>query len=158
PGPLLPSRPLQPLLARDRGRLRPSRSGRAQLPRHRTRRALLAPRGRGRSGAGGDDRRRGAVHDGSVTDGPNLRLAGEVLQQLLEDGGVPSHRVQLARAATDKLLRSAIAGQEDGSAYVITGDIPAMWLRDSTAQVVPLLALAPHVPGLADLVRGVLRT
>jgi meiotically up-regulated gene 157 (Mug157) protein len=98
------------------------------------------------------------VHDGNVNDAPNAKLAGEALRQLLTDAAVPEHRVELACAATDLLLRRAIVRHDDGSAYVITGDIRAMWLRDSTAQVTPLLALAPHVPGLADLVRGVLRT
>ena len=47
--------------------------------------------------------------------------------------------------------------REDGTVFVVTGDIPAMWLRDSAAQVRPLLALAEHVPYVVDLVTGVLR-
>ena len=31
---------------------------------------------------------------------------------------------------------------EDGTSYVFTGDIPAMWLRDSTAQVRHYVPLA----------------
>ncbi|MCG6568528.1 glycoside hydrolase family 125 protein [Tessaracoccus sp. ZS01] len=38
--------------------------------------------------------------------------------------------------------------------FVITGDIPAMWLRDSSAQVLPFLRLA-HVPEVAAVLRGV---
>ena len=40
---------------------------------------------------------------------------------------------------------------------VITGDIPAMWLRDSTAQVWPYLPLAKHDPKLRQLLAGVVR-
>jgi meiotically up-regulated gene 157 (Mug157) protein len=40
---------------------------------------------------------------------------------------------------------------------VITGDIPAMWLRDSAAQVRPYLALAPADAEIADLLEGVVR-
>jgi meiotically up-regulated gene 157 (Mug157) protein len=40
--------------------------------------------------------------------------------------------------------------------FVITGDIEAMWLRDSTAQVWPYLPLTPHDPHLRELIRGVI--
>lgn len=39
--------------------------------------------------------------------------------------------------------------------YVITGDIDAMWLRDSTAQVWPYLPLANKDPELKNLLKGV---
>jgi len=40
--------------------------------------------------------------------------------------------------------------------FVITGDIEAMWLRDSTAQVWPYLPLTPRDPHLQELIRGVI--
>jgi hypothetical protein len=40
--------------------------------------------------------------------------------------------------------------------YVITGDIDAMWLRDSSAQVWPYLAFATKDPKLKDLIAGVI--
>ena len=40
---------------------------------------------------------------------------------------------------------------------VITGDIPAMWLRDSSAQVWPYLPLAKKDPALRELLEGVIR-
>ncbi len=40
--------------------------------------------------------------------------------------------------------------------FVITGDIEAMWLRDSTAQVWPYLPLVPQDPDLDELIRGVI--
>ena len=46
--------------------------------------------------------------------------------------------------------------QPDGSVFVITGDIPAMWLRDSAAQVRPYLHLAKADPGFATLIAGVI--
>ena len=39
---------------------------------------------------------------------------------------------------------------------VITGDINAMWLRDSSAQVAPYLGLARQDPNLKDLIAGVI--
>ena len=41
--------------------------------------------------------------------------------------------------------------------FVITGDIPAMWLRDSSAQVWPLLRLV-HVEQVASALRQIVRT
>ncbi|MEO6134287.1 MAG: glycoside hydrolase family 125 protein [Ginsengibacter sp.] len=40
--------------------------------------------------------------------------------------------------------------------YVITGDIDAMWLRDSTAQVTPYLSLTKNDPALHQLITGVI--
>jgi uncharacterized protein len=47
--------------------------------------------------------------------------------------------------------------QKDGKTFVITGDIPAMWLRDSAAQVRPYLLAAEEDEELADLLEGVVR-
>ena len=46
----------------------------------------------------------------------------------------------------------------DGSpdTFVYTGDIPAMWLRDSSAQVWPYVMLAPEDPELRQLIKGVI--
>jgi meiotically up-regulated gene 157 (Mug157) protein len=48
-------------------------------------------------------------------------------------------------------------GTKDGKpdTFVITGDIDAMWLRDSTAQVWPYLPLAKDDPALKTLLAGV---
>jgi uncharacterized protein len=47
--------------------------------------------------------------------------------------------------------------QKDGSVFVITGDIPAMWLRDSAAQVKPYLHLAKTDGRFADLIANVVK-
>lgn len=46
-------------------------------------------------------------------------------------------------------------GEDD--TFVITGDIPALWLRDSSAQVWPYLRFAKEDAQLATLLRGLLR-
>jgi meiotically up-regulated gene 157 (Mug157) protein len=60
----------------------------------------------------------------------------------------------------DALLRTltdTITLGEDGTAFVITGDIPAMWMRDSTTQLTPYLRFLGSCPPLADLVAAVVR-
>ncbi|ODM89455.1 hypothetical protein Ocin01_17227 [Orchesella cincta] len=42
--------------------------------------------------------------------------------------------------------------------YIITGDIPAMWIRDSTYQINPYVPLAKNDPALRQLVLGVINT
>lgn len=46
---------------------------------------------------------------------------------------------------------------EDGTVYVITGDIPAMWLRDSTAQIRPYLFLGEKDEKIKDLIAGLVK-
>jgi uncharacterized protein len=46
---------------------------------------------------------------------------------------------------------------EDGTTFVITGDIPAMWLRDSSAQVRHYLPLAKADPVLRRMIEGLVR-
>jgi len=47
-----------------------------------------------------------------------------------------------------------VEGKPD--AFVITGDIPCLWLRDSSAQVQPYLHLVKRDPKLRDLFRGLI--
>ena len=46
------------------------------------------------------------------------------------------------------------SGQPD--TFVYTGDIPAMWLRDSSAQVWPYLLLVEEDPELQEMIKGVI--
>ncbi len=45
---------------------------------------------------------------------------------------------------------------EDGTTFVLTGDIPAMWLRDSTAQAKPYLTLAKEDDRLRQTLLGLI--
>ena len=47
-----------------------------------------------------------------------------------------------------------VEGKPD--AFVITGDIPCLWLRDSSAQVQPYLHLVKRDPALRDVFRGLI--
>lgn len=63
----------------------------------------------------------------------------------------------LVEAALLRTLRDTVTIGADGSAFVITGDIPAMWLRDSTTQLTPYLRFLGDCPPLAALVTAVVR-
>lgn len=47
--------------------------------------------------------------------------------------------------------------KENYTVFVITGDIPAMWLRDSACQLNPFLLFAKEEPELVELVCGLIK-
>lgn len=53
-------------------------------------------------------------------------------------------------------LETTVRRLEDSTTFVITGDIEAMWLRDSSAQVWPYLPLAPHDSELRAMLAGLI--
>jgi len=54
-------------------------------------------------------------------------------------------------------LDTAVHPMEDGTVYVVTGDIQAMWLRDSAASLRPYLIPAKEDKKIADILVGVVR-
>lgn len=54
-------------------------------------------------------------------------------------------------------LEATMTPLADGTVFVLTGDIPAMWLRDSTTQLTPYLHFAAATPALADLLVAINR-
>lgn len=63
----------------------------------------------------------------------------------------------LARQCFLNTIETTVTQLEDGSYFVITGDIPAMWLRDSAAQLRPYVKYAKEDDGLRDILRSVLQ-
>ena len=63
--------------------------------------------------------------------------ASEVFPQL--ETLIPSARFNRVANALDSLFNKTLTRLDNGRPFIITGDIPAMWLRDSTWQVAPLL-------------------
>lgn len=57
---------------------------------------------------------------------------------------------------TEELFERALVANADGTVFVLTGDIPAMWIRDSTWQMLPLLLMQPDAE-LIDVIAGVSR-
>ncbi|MFP3770599.1 glycoside hydrolase family 125 protein [Enterococcus faecium] len=54
-------------------------------------------------------------------------------------------------------ISNTVTVKENGEIFVATGDIPAMWLRDSTFQVLPYLELVDDIPSIKQLIHGVIK-
>lgn len=54
-------------------------------------------------------------------------------------------------------IETAAVPMDDGSYFILTGDIPAMWLRDSTAEVSHYIPLAKDNKEIRNLIKGVIK-
>jgi len=71
-------------------------------------------------------------------------------------GGRPK-LAKMFRQCFPNTLETTTELKEDGTTYVFTGDIPAMWLRDSTAQVRHYVSLAKEDRDLQRIIEGLIR-
>lgn len=62
----------------------------------------------------------------------------------------------LAKQCFLNTMETTVQQMEDGSYFVITGDIPAMWLRDSAAQLKPYIKYANEDEDLRGILRSVI--
>ena len=83
----------------------------------------------------------------------------EFIQKLRPRIGDPVLATMFVNCFPNTLDTTVEPGRFEGKpdTAVITGDIPAMWLRDSSAQVWPYLPLAAHDGRLRELMEGVIR-
>ena len=71
-----------------------------------------------------------------------------------------AHRPELAnlfRNCFPNTLNTTASLEEDGTTFVFTGDVPAMWLRDSSAQVHQYLPYAKNDPQVRRIFEGLIR-
>ena len=80
-----------------------------------------------------------------------LKSIAPVEEVLRRAGGDPA----MFRQCFMNTLDTTLTADEDGTSFVITGDIPAMWLRDSTAQVMHYVRFAKD-PEVARLIEGLI--
>ncbi len=64
---------------------------------------------------------------------------------------------KLYRNCYPNTLETATEFMPDGSVFVLTGDIPAMWLRDSTAEVSHYIPLAKENDDIRNIIKGVIK-
>lgn len=78
------------------------------------------------------------------------------VHKLVEDKlGATSRITDIFKQCFSNTLEQTIDILPDGSVFVVTGDIPAMWLRDSAAQFRPYLVIKDeHITGI---IRGIIK-
>lgn len=64
---------------------------------------------------------------------------------------------KLYRNCYPNTLETATEIMDDGSVFVLTGDIPAMWLRDSTAEVSHYIPMAAEHEEIRNIIKGVIK-
>ncbi|MCD7763836.1 MAG: glycoside hydrolase family 125 protein [Lachnospiraceae bacterium] len=100
------------------------------------------------------------MHKDSITEEklselPSVKkLISAVKKQLEEEGLEVGQTFENCFKST---LDTTIRREEDGTTFIITGDIPAMWLRDSACQVRPYLLLSGEDDSIADMIEGLIR-
>ena len=65
-----------------------------------------------------------------------------LIKQVEQKLGDDQQLIQMFKNCYTNTLDTTVKKMDDGTTYVITGDIPAMWLRDSVCQLRPYYVLA----------------
>ncbi|MDI9485836.1 MAG: glycoside hydrolase family 125 protein [Bacillota bacterium] len=80
---------------------------------------------------------------------------GELLARVDQEFGGESEIAKVFRNTFSDTLENTVEELPDGSVFVVTGDIPAMWLRDSAAQFRPYLVLKDG--RIEEIIRGIIK-
>jgi len=91
---------------------------------------------------------------------PQLELPAAVQAVLTEAEEKLAHRpklLQLFKNCFPNTLETTTKLMDDGTTFVITGDIPAMWLRDSVEQVIHYIPLAKDDAELQRIIAGLIK-
>ena len=65
--------------------------------------------------------------------------------------GEDAYIAEVFASCIENTLQKTIFFSDKGEIFVATGDIPAMWLRDSTSQLTPFLRFAAQEPDIREL-------
>lgn len=83
-------------------------------------------------------------------------ISRQVEQTVADLQKIKPELASLFKNGYSNTLDTTVERMDDGTTFVITGDIPAMWLRDSSAQVRPYIRLAREDRELAEMIRGLI--
>lgn len=79
------------------------------------------------------------------------------IDAVCEKLGADTKVAQLFKNCYPNTLATTTKPGKEGRYFVFTGDIPAMWLRDSSAQVRHYLPIASQYPEIGDVIEGLCR-
>lgn len=65
-----------------------------------------------------------------------------------------THAEQTFKQTLPYTLKTTVKNESDGTTYIITGDIPAMWVRDSCAQIYPYVYMSKNDAALQRIISG----
>ncbi|RUT31783.1 glycoside hydrolase family 125 protein [Paenibacillus zeisoli] len=91
---------------------------------------------------------------------PKFPLPKAIQEVLLEAEEQLKHRpklLELFKNCFPNTLETTTKLMEDGTTFVITGDIPACWLRDSVEQVIHYIPFAKNDSDLQRIIGGLIR-
>ncbi|MGL6173503.1 MAG: glycoside hydrolase family 125 protein [Cellulosilyticaceae bacterium] len=80
-----------------------------------------------------------------------------LMEQVNSQLGTDEKLIKMFENCYTNTLDTTVKQLEDGTTYVITGDIPAMWLRDSVCQLRPYYVLASQDEEIADMIEGLVK-
>ena len=91
---------------------------------------------------------------------PEVTLPPSIQEVLNEAEEKLAHRPKLLKLFKNTFpntLETTTKRMDDGTTFVITGDIPAMWLRDSVEQVMHYVPFAKHDKDLQRILSGLIK-
>ncbi|HEY4390781.1 MAG TPA: glycoside hydrolase family 125 protein, partial [Paenibacillus sp.] len=91
---------------------------------------------------------------------PKLELPAAIKDVLAEAEVKLAHRpklLQLFKNCFPNTLETTTKLMDDGTTFVITGDIPASWLRDSVEQVIQYVPFAKQDEDLKRIISGLIK-
>ena len=81
----------------------------------------------------------------------------KMMERVREAFGAEHKIARMFEKCISNTLDTTIKRDENGKIFVITGDIPAMWLRDSSCQLRPFLLFAKEEPEILEIIRDLVK-
>ena len=85
------------------------------------------------------------------------KVMADLFDSLKEQWKDEPELLEVFKTCYTNTLDTTVKRMEDGTTHVITGDIPAMWLRDSAAQLRPYIFLAKEDQEIREIIAGLVK-